>query len=912
MRDREDECAALDRLITAVRKGQSQVLVLRGEPGIGKSVLLDYLQHGASECRVSHARGVEYDMELAYAALHQLCAHMLDLRDRLPEPQCDALETAFGFSSKTPPDRFIVGLAVLSLLAEAAEQQPVIWVIDDAQWLDKASSLTIAFVARRLLAERVGLVLAVRDPSEAREWDGLPELPVSGLPASDARALLDAVWPGRRDEAVLTRLAAEARGNPLALLELPRALTPAQLAGGFGLLDGVGLASQLEQSFRRRIETLPNDTRQLLLAAAAESVGDTALLWRAVGKLGLGADAAEPAQTAGLIDFGALVRFRHPLVRSAVYQSASMSDRRAVHLALAEATEAETDPDRRAWHRAHAASGLDEALAEELERSAGRARSRGGIAAAAAFLARAAELSPDAARRGRRALAAAQAKLDSGTPEAANELLAVAEMSPLDDLERARLARVRAGIVFALQRGGDAPPLLLDAARQLEQLDAGAAREAYTEALGAAIFAGRLNDRVSPLDVAVAARDALRGRQPPRPTDLLVDGLATRYTDGYVAGVAPLQRALNVLAQDGRGDEDEFIRWFWLPWIVAGDLWDDEMWHGVATRAIRLVRESGALMVLPLALGYRAAVHIHAGEFARATALIEEAVAIEAATGSAPARYAELSLAAWRGVEVEARAVMDWGLENATARGEGRGIGGYGYLTAVLYNGLGRYDDALEGARLACAYDDLGHFGFSLVELVEAGVRSGARDEAVTALGQLEERTGAVGTEWALGVQARARALLTDGQAAEPLYREAIERLERTRAAVHLARAHLVFGEWLRRENRRIDAREHLRAADEIFSLAGAQAFAHRAQRELLATGETARTRKAETRDALTSQEAQIARLARDGLSNPEIGAQLFISPRTVQYHLRKVFQKLDITSRNQLGRLSEEVLSSA
>ncbi|HSD11893.1 MAG TPA: AAA family ATPase, partial [Candidatus Binatia bacterium] len=758
MRDREDECAAIDRLITAVRTGQSQVLVLRGKPGIGKSVLLDYVQHGASECRVSHARGVEYDMELPYAALHQLCAHMLDLRDRLPESQCDALETAFGFSSKTPPDRFIVGLAVLSLLSEAADEQPVIWVIDDAQWLDKASSLTIAFVARRLLAERVGLVLAVRDPSEAREWDGLPELLVSGLPPSDARALLDAAWPGRRDEAVLTRLAAEARGNPLALLELPRALTPGQLAGGFGLLDGVPLASQVEQSFQRRLETLPNDTRVLLLAAAAESVGDTGLLWRAAGGLGLVAEAAEAAQTAGLIDFGALVRFRHPLVRSAVYQSASISDRRAVHLALAEATDAETDPDRRAWHRAHAAAGLDESVAEELERSAGRAQSRGGIAAAAAFLARAAELSPDAALRGRRALAAAQAKLDSGTPGAANELLAVAEMCPLDDLERARLARVRAEIVFALRRGGDAPRLLLDAARQLEPLDATAARDAYTEALGAAIFAGRLNDHVSPRDVAVAARDALRGEQPPRPTDLLLDGLATRYSDGYVAGVAPLQHALNELAQDTRGDED-FIRWFWLPWLVAGELWDDETWHDVATRALRLVRESGALMVLPLALGYRAAVHLHAGEFARATALIEEAAAIEAATGSAPARYAELSLAAWRGVEAEARATMEWGLQNATARGEGRGIGGYGYLTAVLYNGLGRYEAALEGARLACEYEDLGHFGFSLVELVEAGIRSGARDEAVTAFGRLKERTGAVGTEWALGVQARAQAL---------------------------------------------------------------------------------------------------------------------------------------------------------
>ncbi len=836
---------------------------------------------------------------------------LLDLRERLPEPQREALETAFGLTAKATPDRFVVGLAVLGLLAEAADDQPLLCVVDDAQWLDRASTLTIAFVARRLLAESVGLVFAVRQPSEARELDGLPELLLGGLSASDARALLHSVWPGRLDEAVLNRVVAEARGNPLALLELPRALTPAQLAGGFGLPDVTPLASRIEQSFVRRLESLPDDTRRLLLTAAAEPVGDTTLLWRAADGLGLGAAAAGPAQTAGLIDFGAMVRFRHPLVRSAIYQAAPVPDRREVHLALAEATDPEADPDRRAWHRAHAAWGLDEPLADELERSAARARDRGGIAAAAAFLQRAAELTPDSARRGLRALAAAQAKLESGAPEAAEELLAAAERCPLDELQCARLARLRAEIVFALKRGSDAPPLLLDAAKQLKPVDSEAAREAYLEALGAAIFAGRLNGDVGLSEVAAAARDFPRARESPRPTDLLLDGLATRYTEGYVAGVAPLQRALTVLAQDTRGDEDDFMRWFWLPWLVAGDLWDDEMWHEVATRATQVGRESGALMALPLALGYQALVHLHAGEFARASALIEEAVAIEVATGSAPARYAELLLGAWRGVEAEARDFMNWGLENVTARGEGRGIGGHGYATAVLYNGLGRYDAALASARSACEYDDMGVYGFALVELIESGVRSGAHDEAAAALRRLEERTSAAGTNWALGVQAWASALVSSSQAAEALYLEAIDRLGRTRVALHLARAHLVYGEWLRRENRRIDARKHLRAAYDVFSGAGAQAFADRTERELAATGETARTRTEVTHDALTSQEAQIARLARDGLSNPEIGAHLFISPRTVQYHLHKVFQKLDITSRNQLGRLPDSRLSS-
>jgi DNA-binding CsgD family transcriptional regulator len=586
-------------------------------------------------------------------------------------------------------------------------------------------------------------------------------------------------------------------------------------------------------------------------------------------------------------------------------------DRRAVHLALAEATDPELDPDRRAWHRAHAASGLDETLAAELEHSAGRAQARGGIAAAAAFLERAAELTPDPVRRGRRSLAAAQVKLESGAAEPAQQLLASAERCPLDGLQRARVARLRAQIAFALRRGSNAPPLLLDAAEQLEPLDAGLAREAYLDALGAAIFAGRLNGHVGPREVAAAARTAPPGAEPPRPTDLLLDGLATRYTDGYVAGLPPLRRALSAFGQDSEDGEDDLRRWFWLPWLVAGDLWDDEMWDGLSTRAVRVARSSGALNVLPLALTYRAAVYLHAGDFAAASALIEESDAITEATGNAPVKFWSLVLTAWRGVEADALDLLSWGLENTTERGEGRGIGGWGYATAVLYNGLGRYEAALEGARAGCEYDDLGISGFCLVELVEAAARSGAHEEAAAALRRLEERTEAAGTNWALGVQAWARALLADGEAAEPLYREALERLEHTRVRVHLARAQLVFGEWLRRENRRVDAREHLRTAHEMFGQAEAVAFADRARRELIATGETARARTDDARRRLTPQETQIARLARDGLSNPEIGAQLFISPRTVQYHLRKVFQKLDITSRNQLGRIPAGCLGS-
>jgi len=874
--------------------------------------MLEYLAQCASGCRVERAAGTEYEMELAYAGLHQLCAPMLGSREQLPDPQRDALETAFGLNPGAPPDRFVVGLAVLGLLSEVAEAQPLVCVVDDAQWLDGASALALSFVARRLLAESVGLVFAVRQPSEARELAGLPELVLGGLRDGDARALLDSAWPGRMDEQVRDRVIAESHGNPLALLELPHGLAPAELAGGFALPDVAPLSDRIEQSFLRRLDSLPDETRRLLLLAAAEPVGDTTLLWRAADGLGLGTEAAASARAEGLIDLGALVRFRHPLVRSAVYQGASVLDRQEVHRALADATDPASDPDRRAWHLARAASGLDTSVADELERSAGRAQARGGLAAAAAFLERAAELTPDPMTRGRRALDAAQAKLDSGAPEAAQELLAAAERCRLDELQDARLARLRAEVVFALRRGSDAPPLLLDAARRLEPLDGDSAREAYLEALGAAVYAGRLNGRVGPQEVAEAAREAPAGREPPRPTDRLLEGLATRYTEGYVAGVAPLRRALGAFGEDAGGDGDEIARWFWLPWLVAGDLWDDGMQHELATRAVQLGRHSGALNVLPLALGYRAVVHLHAGEFAAASALIEEADAITEATGNAPVKYSSGLLVAWRGIEAEAEDYIERGLENAVARGEGRGIGGSEYFSAVLYNGLGRYEAALASARRACEYEDLGLFGFSLIELVEAAARSGASSEAAEASRRLEERTGAVGTEWALGTQAWSRALLSEGEAAETLYREAIERLERTRVAVHLARAHLLYGEWLRRENRRVDARLQLRGAHEVFSEIGAAAFADRARRELSATGETARSRTDETRDVLTPQESQIARLARDGLSNPEIGAQLFISPRTVQYHLRKVFQKLEITSRNQLGRLPTSRLSSA
>jgi DNA-binding CsgD family transcriptional regulator len=887
LRGRRNQCEVLDRQLQRVRAGESSVLVVRGEAGVGKTALLEYVAERASGCRIARIAGVESEMELAFAGLHQLCAPMLDGLDGLPGPQGNALRAAFGMQDGDVPERFLVALSVLTLLAEAAEVEPLICLVDDVQWLDRASAQTLAFVARRLLAEQIAMVFAVREPNDVNELTGLPELVVGGLADGDARSLLASAMPGRLDERVLDQIVAETRGNPLALLELPRGLTPAQLAGGFGLPDARPLASRVEETFVQRVRSLPRETQRLLLVAAAEPVGDVSLLWRAAERLGIRGDAGRPAEEAGLIELGIRVRFRHPLMRSAAYRAADFRDRQEVHAALAEATDPDTDPDRRAWHRAQAASGPDEAVASELERSADRAQARGGAAAAAAFLARAAELTPDPAQRGKRAVAAAQAKFDAAASDSALELLATAELAPLDELQRARLERLRAEIVFARTRGSDAPALLLAAARHLE-------------AIAAAMYAGRLGDYPGVREASEAAQAAPAAPQPPRAIDLLLDGLATRFTAGYAAGVPPLREALDAFRRvEGLTARD--ARWLWLACRLAQDLWDDELWYELATRGLRGAREAGALRVLPIAATYRASLHVHAGAFGPASSLIEEADAIIQATGMAPLKFASLMLAAWRGDEAEALELFEAGRLEATARGEGMGLGVLEWATALLYNGHGRYAEALAAARQGSEQDDGGLFAWTLVELIEAGVRSGATDATSAALDRLSGRTQASGTDWALGVEAGSRALLSDGPGAEPLYREAVERLARTRGVIHLARAQLLYGEWLRRENRRVDAREQLRAAHDTFSRIGAEAFAERARRELQATGETAPRRTVDTRDVLTPQEAQIARMASDRQTNPEIGAKLFISPRTVEYHLRKVFTKLDITSRKEL-----------
>jgi DNA-binding CsgD family transcriptional regulator len=900
---RRDERGALDELAAAVAQGESRALVVHGEAGIGKTALIDDLAAHAHGCRVARAAGVQSEMELAFSGVHQLCAPLLDRLAVLPGPQRDALRTAFGMSAGPTPGRFLLGLAVLSLLSAAAEQQPLLGLIDDAQWLDHASAQILAFVARRLGAESVGIVFAARDPGA--DLAGLPELAVGGLADADARTLLDSVLAAPLDTRVRDQIVAETRGNPLALLELPHGRTAAELAGGFGLPGAVSLAGSIEESFSRRVGALPAPARMVLLLAAADPTGDPALVWRAAARLGIGAAAGVSLAEADLAEFGIRVRFRHPLARSAAYQSAAAAQRQAAHRALAQATDPRLDPDRRAWHRAQAAAGPDEGVAAELESSAARARARGGLAAAAAFLTRAAALTLDPAQRAGRALAAAQAQIQAGELGAARDLLDLADTGPLTDVQQAEADLARAQAAFVARRGSDAPPLLLTAARRLEAIDADLSRATYLDAVTAAIFAAGLASPGGGVrEAARATAAAPPPRHAPRAPDLLLDGTVAGLLRGYPAGIPVLQQAL---ADFGTGmTAEEELRWMWLAASTAMRIWDDDGWAALTARYVQLARQAGALGELPLALISATFTSLLAGELGAAAALTDEVQAVMEATGSRLAPYGALGLAALRGDETAATVLIDAAIADVTRRGEGVGVTFAQWARAILHNGLGQYRQAAAAAAAATAFDvDIAPVCWSLVELIEAAGRSGMTEAAAAAYGRLAEMTGASRTDWALGVQARSRALLSEGAEAERRYQEAIARLGRTRLRVDLARAHLLYGEWLRRERRRSDARDQLRTAHGMLEAMGVTAFAERARRELLAAGEAARPRRPAAGPAeLTAQEALIARLARDGLSNPEIGTRLFISAHTVQYHLRKVFAKLGVTSRSQLDRV--------
>jgi DNA-binding CsgD family transcriptional regulator len=912
---RGSERDALDGLLTHVRGGRSDVLVIRGEAGIGKTALLRYAARQAAGFRVAQVTGVEAEMELPFAGTHQLCAPMLERLDALPPPQRDALSVALGLTSGDIPDRFLVGLAVLGLISAVAEERPLLCLVEDAQWLDAASSQILGFVARRVLAESVAIVVAVREPGGSGSgggFDGLAELRLDGLQEESARALLSGAVAGRLDDRVRDRIIAETRANPLALLELPRRMTAAELAGGFEVPSAGEIPAYIEDQYLRRVDELPDATQRLMLLAAADPLGDATLVWRAGRMLDIDTSALAPAEDAELLKIDARVRFRHPLVRSAVYRAASPDNRQRVHEVLAEVIDPEADADRRAWHRALAAAGPEEVVAAELERSADRAQARGGIAATAAFLQRAVALTPDPMRRRARALAAAEASLQAGAFDAARGLLATAEAGALDELQRARIELLRAEVAFASRRDSTAPASLLRAAKRLEPLDAELARASYLEALSAALFAARLaGPGGGAQDVANAVHSAPAAASPRSPADVLLDGWAAMFANGCAAAAPTLREALQQFGHPPVAADQ--IHLLWLVTITAPVVWDDARWDDLSRRHVELARSSGAVSELPLALNSRSYVHLFRGEPEVAAALVEEArVAIEA-TGAGLTPWGALAFAALRGREQDAATVLDAAMTDATQRGEGISLTVIAWARAVLYNGLRVHDRALAAAEAAIGCPtNTAAAAWGMVELIEAAARVGEPDAADQAAGRFAEIAYAAGTDWALGVNARSRALLNTGATAEQLYKEALDHLGRCQMRMDLARAHLLYGEWLRRESRRVDARAQLRAAHEQFTSMGMEAFAQRAGSELLATGENARKRSIETREDLTAQERHLAQLARDGLSNAEIGARVFLSPRTVEWHLHHVFSKLGIRSRRELARALPDADSHA
>ncbi|MCW2767469.1 MAG: LuxR family transcriptional regulator [Nocardioides sp.] len=888
--------AELELLIDRVRSRRGGSLVVRGEPGVGKTTLVDQALGVAPECRVVRVAGVEAERDLGLAAIHRLCEQVFSGLERLPDRQAEALRAAFGLNATGSPDRLLLGLAVRSLLAEAADARPLVCVVDDAQWLDGPSARTLAFVARRLDTLPVGLVFASREPRD--ELLGLSDVQVERLSPAEARLLIDRLIPGAFDEEVRARIVSETEGNPVAIAELLSGVRPEDFAGGFGPPDAISLPAVLKETFLHRVEQLPNDVRRVLVVAAAEPLGRPGLLWRATEVLGLAPAAIDRAEEEGLLRLGTTVRFSHPAMRSAVYRTAPPAERRQAHRALAEATDPLVDPERRAWHRGEATSDPDEEVAAELERAADPARVRGGLAAAAALLDRAAALTPHPARRSERLLAAGQAKFSVGAIDEALALVARADSRLLDGQQGAQLEHLLAQAA-ALQSGQREPAShLLSAAKRLEPLDVGLARESHLSAFEAAIRAGHLSNEVGVSQSASAARAALPATQPPQPHDVLLDGLAALFSDGYAVAVPVLKKALNLMEEEGQS------RWLSLGAGIAADLWADGTARTLATRQRELALRDGALTALHRSLETLAMLSVHSGDFVAAADLIDQTSVLTTPMVRSAAPCAALMLAAFRGREADASQLVEATIEHAKRHCEGRVIAFAEEMTAVLQNSLGNYREALTAAQAASRHEQLGVSDRALAELVEAAARCGEPQVGEGALERLSERTALSGTDWALGIEARSRALLSEARAADKLYRIAIERLGQCSVSTALARAHLVYGEWLRREGRRAEARQQLRTSLHMFTDMGAQAFSERAERELLATGERLRKRRAETREQLTSQEAQISQLARDGHSNPEIAAKLFISPRTVEYHLTKVFTKLGISSRNQLHRV--------
>lgn len=901
---RSREFNQLDGLLAPARQGRSGVLVIRGEPGVGKTKLLETLVSSAIDWRVMGTVGVESEAEFPFAALHQLTRPLMEALQQLPVPQRNALGGAFGLTAGPPPERFLVGLAILSLFSAAAREKPLLCIVDDAQWLDRESAQILAFVARRLLTDPIVMLFGTRNDKD--ELVGLPELVLEGLADDDADILLSTVVDRRLTRGLRNRIIAETQGNPLALLELPRDLTASELAVGFGGPVEGSLSRRIEETFGRRIHQLPPAARQLLLVAAADQLGQAAKVWRAAESLGIGREAAQSAEAAELLSMDVVVRFRHPLVRSAVYRGASYRERQAVHRALAAVSDPVAEPDRRAWHLAAATAEPDEEIAGELERSAAWAYERGGLIAAATFLERSAQLTPDVERQAVRRLLAAGAFLQAGTFDRARELVELTAGQLADRVSRAQAMRMEGALRFADGRGGDTPTQLFGAALALRDLDPHLGNETMMEALESAMWAAHLSTGTTVTEVAAAVGSWFESEEPESTAAALLCGYSRRVIVDYPSAVESWRKAVKKGADDASGATR--VQLLGMLWNATGDMLDFESHMRAARERVRHARQEGFLATLPIALACLAWTELLAGRIELAEAHNAEGMEIAAATGvpEFPGAHGiiRLGIVAWRGREEETRSLSREVVAEATERGQGLTIKIVEFLMAYFELGLGRYEDAQTYA-LAVFEDDPWYVGtMSLADLIEASWRSNDQDTAGEALARLAERAEASQTAWGLGLLARSRALTSPDDQAEPLYREALDRLGRSGVVTALARSQLVYGEWLRRRRRRREARLQLNLAYETLLSTGGGAFARRAEAELLATGARARVRTDENRTELTSQELQVAQLAAEGVSNSEIAAQLYISPHTVSYHLRKVYTKLDVRSRRELSRV--------
>ena len=899
---RRAERAAIDVLLGGAVEGRGGALVLRGDAGIGKTALLQYAVDSSEAMQVARIAGVHSEMELPYAAIHQLLSPMLSQLDDVPPRQRDALASAFGLIEGTAPDRFLVGVGALALLEAAAAEHPLLCAIDDAQWLDRASAGTLAFVTRRIRDVPIAMVLAARDDDEEHEpFAGLPELRLKGLGTEDARELLSTIVTGPLSEGLRECILLHAEGNPLALSELPEAMTKDELRGIDSLTWPIPITARLEDLFGRRMKGLPATARTALLVAAASPSDDPRLVFRAGERLGLDGSSVVPAVEEGLLRVEPRIAFRHPLVRSAAYAIAAPEDRRKAHEALANVTDPVADADQRAWHLSSAAAGPDEEVADELARAADRARRRGGFVAAAECLKRSAHLSPAPRDRAERYLAAAEAELAAGGAHGAAALVTAARAVGLDDVQTARAERLRGLVAFELGDIDEAASILVGAARAFATIDVRLARDTHLSALGAAMYAGPLAREGAVADAAAAALAAPKlPEQEMTAADFMLDGYANQIVGNLSEGAALLLRGIQML----RTSDD--ARVFLLSCGAALRVWDDDALREIALRGVELAREAGAFTALHVALHHLAFSEVGLGRYLAAEAAAVEAREISTSLGNgwsigahAPA---ELLVAACRGDDATTRMLHDTIVREATLRGEGVIVLFAEYALALLEIGSGRYREALPSVTRACG-DDAAMIVLGLPDLVEAAARSGEMELAERALERLSAIIHVSRTAVGLGVQARCRALVADSADAGAHYREAIDHLRNSRAIPQLARTLLLYGEWLRRVRRRRDAREPLREALQYFESIGADAFADRARAELRATGERARSRSSDAPEELTAQEALIARLVADGASNPEVAAQLSISRKTVESHLTKVFAKLGVSSRGHLVR---------